>query len=157
MGSLRQNPLMAPQDRAIVMSEANSGYPLKGDFERMARRRFQKPTPFREGNWWWIRVWRGEFRGGKPERILKRLKVAPVTTSAREAQKIASEMLRPMNQGLESVGSATPFGTYIDTIYRPTVLPLLASSTRSNYEGILRKRLVPFFGNFALRDLNTIT
>jgi len=62
-----------------------------------------------------------------------------------------------MNQGLESVGSATPFGTYIDTIYRPTVLPLLASSTRSNYEGILRKRLVPFFGDLALRDLNTIT
>ncbi len=123
----------------------------------MARRRFQKPTPFREGNWWWIRVWRDEFRDGKPERILKRLKVAPATTSAREAQKIASEMLRPMNQGLESVGSATPFGTYIDTIYRPTVLPLLASSTRSNYEGILRTRLVPFFGHLALRDLNTIT
>jgi len=123
----------------------------------MARRRFQKPTPFREGNWWWIRVWRDEFRDGKLERILKRLKVAPATTNAREAQKIASEMLRPMNQGLESVGSATPFGTYIDTIYRPTVLPLLASSTRSNYEGILRKRLVPFFGDLALRDLNTIT
>ena len=148
---------MAPQDRAIVMSEANSGYPLKGDFERMARRRFQKPTPFREGNWWWIRVWRDEFRGGRPERTLKRLKVAPVTTSAREAQKIASEILRPMNQGLESVGSATPWGLYVDTIYRPTVLPLLASSTRKNYECILRKHLNPLFGEKALRDLNTIT
>ena len=157
MGSLRQNPLMVRQDGAIVMSEANSGLPLKGDFERMARRRFQNPTPFREGKWWWIRVWRDEFRDGKPQRILKRLKVAPATTSAREVQKIANEMLRPMNQGLESVGSATPFGTYIDTIYRPTVLPLLASSTRSNYDGILRKRLMPFFGDFALRDLNTIT
>jgi integrase len=123
----------------------------------MARRRFQKPTPFREGNWWWIRVWRDEFRDGKTQRILKRLKVAPVSTSAREVQKIASEMLRPMNQGLESIGSATPFGTYIDTIYRPTVLPLLASSTRTNYDGILRKRLVPLFGGFALRDLNTMT
>ena len=39
MGSLRQNPLMVPQDGTIVMSEANSGPPLKGDFERMARRR----------------------------------------------------------------------------------------------------------------------
>jgi integrase len=147
----------APAERVIVLPEANSGLPLKGDFERMARRRFQNPTPFREGNWWWIRVWQDEFRDGKTERILKRLKVAPVTTSAREAQKIASEMLRPMNQGLESIGSATPFGTYIDTIYRPTVLPLLASSTRSNYEGILLKRLVPIFGDFALRDLNTMT
>jgi integrase len=62
-----------------------------------------------------------------------------------------------MNQGLESIGSATPFGTYIDTIYRPTELPLLASPVRSCYEGILRNRLLPFFGDFALRDLNTIT
>ena len=100
MGSLRQNPLMVPQDGTIVMSEANSGLPLKGDFERMARRRFQNPTPFREGNWWWIRIWQDEFRDGKPERSLKRLKVAPATTNAREAQKIATEMLRPMNQGL---------------------------------------------------------
>ena len=123
----------------------------------MARRRYQQPTPFREGKWWWIRVRKDEFRDGKPQRILKRVKVAPVATSAREVQKIANEMLRPMNQGLESVGSATPFGTYIETIYRPTVLPLLASSTRKNYNGILRKSLVPFFGDFALRDLNTIT
>jgi len=151
MNSLGHNsPMTAPPKRVSVLLEANSGYPLKGDFERMARRRFQKPTPFREGNWWWIRVWRDEFRNGKPERILKRLKLAPANTSAREAQKIASETLRPMNQGLESVGSATPFGTYIDTIYRPTVLPLLASSTRSNYEGILRKRLVPFFGDLVI-------
>jgi len=98
-----------------------------------------------------------EFRDGKLQRIRKRLKVAPATTGAREAQKIASEMIRPMNQGLESAGSATPFGTYIDTIYRPTVLPLLASSTQTNYEGILKKRLLPWFGDMALRDLNTIT
>jgi integrase len=149
--------MTAQPERAIVLPEANSSLPLKGDFERVARRRFQNPTPFREGKWWWIRIWKDEFRDGKSQRILKRWKVAPAKTSAREVQKIASEMLRPMNQGLESVGSATPFGTYIDTIYRPTVLPLLASSTRSNYDGILRKRLVPLFGDFALRDLNTIT
>ncbi len=148
---------MVPQDGTIVMSEANSGPPLKGDFERMARRRFQNPTPFREGNWWWIRIWQDKFRDGKPERSLKRLKVAPATTNAREAQKIATEMLRPMNQGLESVGSATPSSVYIQSIYRPTVFPLLAASTRKNYECILRKHLNPLFGDMALRDLNTIT
>src|SRR5271166_3813143 len=158
MNHLGHNSHMtAPAERVIVLPEANSGLPLRGDFERMARRRFQAPSPFREGNWWWIKVWKDGIRDGKLQRIRKRLKVAPATTGAREAQKIASEMIRPMNQGLENAGSATPFGTYIDTIYRPTVLPLLASSTRSNYEGILRKRLVPFFGDLALRDLNTIT
>src|SRR5262249_41961700 len=96
-------------ERAIVVPEANPSLPLKGDFERMAKRRFQDPKPFREGNWWWIKVYQDEFREGKRQRNRKRMKVAPATTNAREAQKIASEMLRPMNQGLDSLGSATPF------------------------------------------------
>ena len=60
MESLRQNPLMVPQDGAIVMSEANSGLPLKGDFERMARRRFQRGQLFE----WGIdrKVWVGRWR-----------------------------------------------------------------------------------------------
>jgi len=35
---------------AIVPQEANTDAPLKGDFERMARRRFQNPKPFGEGS-----------------------------------------------------------------------------------------------------------
>ena len=62
------------------------------------------------------------------------MKVAPATVSDREARKIAAEMLRPMNQGLEMIGSATDFGTYVSSTYRSTVLPLLATTTRKNYE-----------------------
>ena len=36
-----------------------------------------------------------------------------------------------MNQGLEVIGSATDFGTYVAGVYRSTVLPLLASTTRT--------------------------
>jgi hypothetical protein len=43
MGYLGHNSeLTAPAERVIVLPEANSGLPLKGDFERMARRRFQR-------------------------------------------------------------------------------------------------------------------
>jgi hypothetical protein len=79
MGSLRQNPLMVPQDGTIVMSEANSGLPLKGDFERMARRRYQSPEPFREGNWWWIKPYTDFFSDGKLRRKQKRIKLAPAS------------------------------------------------------------------------------
>jgi hypothetical protein len=48
-----------------ICAEANSSLPLKGDFERMARRRFQNPKPFREGAWWWIFVRRDVFSRGK--------------------------------------------------------------------------------------------
>jgi len=75
MNHLGHNSHMtAPAERVIVLPEANSGLPLRGDFERMARRRFQAPSPFREGNWWWIKVWMDEFRDGKLQRIRKRLR-----------------------------------------------------------------------------------
>jgi len=55
------------------------------------------------------------------------MKVAPADVSAREAQKIAAEMLRPMNQGLELIGSATQFRTYVEGVYRRTAFPLLSA------------------------------
>lgn len=49
----------------------------------------------------------------------------------REAQKVAAEMLRPMNQGLVAIGSAVSFNEYMNQVYRPVVLPLMASTTRA--------------------------
>ncbi len=149
-------PLSPAENWRKISREANSGNPLKGDFERMARRRFQSPKPFREGNWWWINPWRDEFQDGKLIRKRKRIKVAEATIPEREARKIAAEMLRPMNQGLESIGSATPFGTYVDATYRPTVLPVLASTTRTNYEYMLKKHLLPMFRSTPLRDMSSL-
>jgi hypothetical protein len=55
MNDLGHNSQMtALNERAIVLSEANSGLPLKGDFERMARRRYQSPKPTRRGEWWTV-------------------------------------------------------------------------------------------------------
>ena len=49
MGSLRQNPLMVPQDGAIVMSEANSGLPLKGDFRADGKEEVSARAAIRAG------------------------------------------------------------------------------------------------------------
>ncbi len=136
--------------------EANSGYPLKGDFERMAKRRFQNPKPFREGSYWWIKPWTDESIEGRMVRKQKRIKLAPATMKEREAQKIAAEHLRPMNQGLESIGSATNFTTYVNGTYIPVVLPLMATTTRSRYRGVIKNYLIPAFGNLSLRDLGTL-
>ncbi len=156
MGSLRQNPLMVPQDWAIVMSEANSGLPLKGDFERMARRRFQNPKPFREGSYWWIKPWVDIFSEGKLRRKQKRIKLAPASMKEREVKKIADEHLRPMNQGLESIGSATNFSVYVKETYIPVVLPLMANSTLCRSNGVIKNYLIPAFGDLCLRDLGTL-
>ena len=149
--------LTAFPGRAIVLPEANFTLPLKGDFQRMARRRFQHPEPFREGNWWWIKVRQDEFVDGKLVRPQKRLRVAPATTGEREAKRIADELLRPMNQGLETIGGATQFGAYVHGNYSSAVLPLLATSTQANYQSVLRKYLLPAFSELALREMNLMT
>jgi integrase len=85
------------------------------------------------------------------------MKVCPAETPEREARKIATELLRPMNTGLQTIGSATRFGEYVNGTYRPTVLPLMASTTQASYEGTLRKYLMPAFGDMPLRELSTLT
>jgi len=139
------------------VSEANHLAPLRERLSAMARRRFQNPKPFREGNWWWINVWQDENKEGRFTRKRKRMKVCAASTPEREARKIANEILRPMNQGLQTIGSATCFEDYVENTYRPIVLPLLASTTKASYEGTLRKYLIPAFGAVPLREMSTLS
>ena len=74
----------------------------------------------------------------------------------REVQKIRAEYLRPLNQGLISEGSATPFESFVRTVYVVTELALMASSTRDRYEGIIDNYLIPVFGSWPLRDLTPL-
>src|SRR2546426_296935 len=142
--------------RAIVLAEASSGRPSE-DFQKMARRRFQNPDPKREGKWWYLRLWQDVFVGHVSTRRRQRIKLAPASMPEREVKKIAAEMLRPMNQGLITIGSAVNFEEYVDSTYIPTVLPLLAKTTRDSYEGIIGKYLKPSFGASCLRDLTPLT
>ena len=127
--------------------------PSHGDYETMARRRFQNPKPERIGKFWYIRVRQDCFVNGRNVRKLVRLKIAPAAKLEREAQKIAAELVRPMNQGLISIGSAVSFGEYVQSEYIPTVLPVLAKTTRDSYEATIAKYLQPAFGECCLRDL----
>jgi hypothetical protein len=122
----------------------------------MARRRFQDPKPKRRGDWWTLRVRQDVFTGGKPARIEKRVRIAPATMPTREAQKVAAEYLRPLNQGLETIGSATNFTHYVESTYIPVVLPLMAKSTRGRSQGVIRNYLLPSFGKQCLRDLTPL-
>lgn len=71
----------------------------------------------------------------------------------REIKKIATEYLRPLNQGLESLGSATNFEHYIETIYKPVVKPLMATTSFDRTDNYL----LPAFGKCCLRELTPLT
>jgi len=122
----------------------------------MARRRFQDPVPKRSGRWWYLLFWQDVFTNGKNIRRRKRHKLAPADLPEREVKKMAAEFLRPMNQGLAPIGSATKFEEYVEAIYKTTLLPLMAKSTRDRYQGVIKNYLQPAFGSKCLRDLTPL-
>jgi len=77
--------------------------------------------------------------------------------SEREVRKVAAEVVRPINQGLESIGSATNLGEYVNATYIPVSLPVMAKSTQDRYRGVIRNYLTPAFGKLCLRDLTPMT
>jgi integrase len=126
----------------------------------MARRRFQKPKPFREGEFWWLLIYETCDTGSRKR---KRVKLADADMKVREVQKVADETLRPMNQGLGLTGSAMKLSNFMNDKYIPKYLPEevapggsthLASSTRDCYGWMISAYLQPDLGERRLRDLN---
>jgi integrase len=150
----RHNSIGATEPaRVIVSGEATHPASHRG-YETMARRRYQQPKPFKEGQFWWLRVWDTSPTGSRKR---QRIKLAPAETPAREVQKIAEEKLRPVNQGLALTGSAMNLADFVTNTYIPTYLPLLSSSTQASYRGTIAKYLEPRFGSTSLRELSRLT
>jgi len=122
----------------------------------MARRRFQRPTPKKRGAWWTIRYRQDVYDDGKPKRIQREVRIAPASVNQREACKIADERLMPLNQGIESHGSATNFRKWVVEMYLPIMKPVLASSTYERYEGVIENYLLPAFGGMMLREMTSL-
>jgi hypothetical protein len=62
-----------------------------------------------------------------------------------------------VTSGLETIGSATNFQSYVENTYTATVLPLLAHTTQDCYRVVIDKYLMPSFGSCCLRDLSPLT
>jgi hypothetical protein len=81
------------------------------------------------------------WAGNKVRRKYTIERLCLATTPEGEVKKLRDEHLRPINQGLQGVGSATNFQAYIEQTYNTTHLPLLAASTQSRYKGVIEKYL----------------
>jgi integrase len=143
--------------RDILQGEAILGGPSKGDFDSMARRRYQKPAPRREGQQWVIYYWDDDFANGERRRKKRRHVLGRAILGQREAEKIRDEFLRPANQGMVKLGSATKFEDYVESVYKPVVLPTMAKSTRDRAMSVYENYLRPSFGEVCLRDITPLT
>lgn len=121
----------------------------------MARRRFQDPKPIRYGKYWVIQIRGDRMENGQRKRFKHRIKLCSATLPEREAQKIAVEELRPLNQGLETIEAAiTSFQEFVERTYNPLDLSRMAKTTQNRYAGVIDKYLIPKFGKLCLRELD---
>src|SRR5215831_18215350 len=141
----------------MLLAEADLRGPSKGDYDSMARRRYQKPSPRREGQQWVLYYWDDEFVEGERRRKKKRHVLGPASMLEREAQKVRDEFLRPLNQGLVTIGSATKYVDYAESVYKPVVLPTMAKSTQDRAMSVYENYLCSAFGEMCLRDITPLT
>jgi integrase len=139
-------------DKAAKIVTANTCAPVE-ELERMQRRRFQRPKPFIEGNFWYLRVWQNT---PGTSRKRERIKLAEASKPEREVMKIAEKYLRPINQGLVSIGSGVNFNHFIEDTYTENYLVFRASTTQKVYRGMLRKYIRPALGTYSLGELTPL-
>lgn len=149
--------MAAPTGRAIVLAEANSAVPLKGDFELMARRRFQRGQLVLRGKR--SPVWVGRYRediirDGKIQRLEKWVILG--TKTDYPTRKLA---LRALDDLLADINNLSyrprPVAQFSDFAKRwqEIVLSQHKPSTQPPIRSQLRKHLVPRLGKVAMKDI----
>jgi len=123
------------------------------DYEAIARRRYQCPTPKKHGNYWTILVRLDKLDNGEIIRKLKRVALCRATDLQNVALLLRDEYVRTLNNDLCAVGSATGFREFVNGTYLRCESATLAKATLERYKGVLKNYLLPAFGDKMLREL----
>ncbi|MBK7931799.1 MAG: tyrosine-type recombinase/integrase family protein [Bryobacterales bacterium] len=140
------------RDTLSVEQFPNGPLSKGGVHEKVARRRYQKPTPQRRGKHWTILVREDVIVDGRSQRKLNRVTLGPAKLSKTEAERLRDHHLAAINHHQVGVGGACLFRDFVG-IYERDVLPTLASTTQERTRSVLKNHLVPEFGDFMLREL----
>lgn len=75
----------------------------------------------------------------------------------RAALRLAEQRLRAINVGGYRPQTTLTFREFVESLWVPNLLPTYKYSTRQGYAYLLRKYLVPFFGDWKLADVSPST
>jgi len=131
----------------------NEPLPQGGGFEKMARRRNQKPTPKKRANQWTILVREDQVESGQKKRKVRRVPLGPATLTRAEAERLRDDYLESINQADVGIGGAILFRDFA-RIFERDVLPTMAKTTRDRSKSVLKVHLNPEFGDRMLRELS---
>lgn len=105
-------------------------------------------------------MWVGRYRedvlaeDGSRLRRQRSVVLGPVRElSKREVQRQLSERLAAVNQGRHKPELMMEFGRFVLERWEPNILPTLRFSTVRNYQHLVRRHLLPFFGRMRLPEV----
>jgi integrase len=130
----------------------NEPSPQGGGFEKMARRRYQKPTPTKRGNQWTLLVREETVANGQRIRKVSRIPLGPATLTRAQAERLRDDYLAGINQTSVGIGGACLFRDFA-RIYERDILPTTASTTQERSRSVLKNHLNPEFGDLMLREV----
>lgn len=147
--------------RIIPDTERQGRLNQLGGWQDLARRRYQTGSIRKRGKrypvWelqWWADYLTSDGRIGRKRESMILGYVAEV--SRKQAQKLAAEHLRPLNQGKLTPMATVIFADFIEKYFVPNALPTLKQSTRKRYQSTLNFHLKPAFGHKRLCDISTL-
>ena len=153
-------PTVLPLDRAIVLAEANTGNPLRGDVKRMARRRYQNGQLLLKGKRQkvWVARWREDMIRADGSRSRQRRSEVLGTVKEYTTRRLAE---RALEQRL-SAAEVNSFNYQPDqqprfrefaTKWQRDVLTQLKPSTSSADKSRIKKHLLPEWGDVCMKDM----
>lgn len=150
--------VIAPGGSGILSAEANSGAPLEGDFERMARRRYQHGSLKIVGTrrkQWLLRYREDVIRNGKRVRVLRKAILGTLAQypTRKLALRAAEERLRDINSLSYRPCVESIFNRFAELWVRD-VLSQKKFSTRTTESSRIKNHLVPAFGDMEVKDIN---
>ncbi len=126
----------------------------------MARRRYQQGCLFLRGTK--RKVWVLRYRedvmtpSGQIVRVHRSEVIGLLADlpTRRVAQRLAESRLRAINQSIYRPKTTLSFREFVETQWQPNLFPTFKPSTRRGYAQVLRKYLLPFFGDKKLAEIN---
>ena len=125
------------------------------------RKRYQRGHLYRTGKD--RQVWRARWvepivlPNGAVGRVLRNEFIAEVrdVPTRRQAQALLDEKLRSLNQGSHKPQAVVTFGQFVEEHWKQKVLTAFKPSTAESHAVLLRKHLLPYFGEKRLCDIGT--
>ena len=146
--------LIGNQARRDILGSEPSHGPL-GEIQMARKRGQQKGYVHRQGNWWYVAFREDALdRAGSLIRIRRNQRIANAKeVSKREAQRIARDILRRVDDQAQVPASIATVGEFIESRFKPDVIWSLKHAGQKHYDYILNKHVIPGIGEKRLRDV----